>query len=155
MTIDHVEWYLSVLCDAHTKVVLDTNVVVDHILAQDERCSQVVNRVKQRRNTVVVCEKLLREYRDALVGNQQQMNAVINLILIQMLPVELLESHRDPTIRIQFGPEHDRFHMQLAINARSDCHITKDGAVLAERAKMSEFGVREVHPASCTSCQGR
>ena len=58
--------------------------MVDHILAQDERCSQVVNRVKQRRNTVVVCEKLLREYRDALVGNQQRMNAVINLILIKL-----------------------------------------------------------------------
>ena len=128
------------------KVVLDTNVVVDHICANDVSCSAAVNAVNRHRHFLVVCNRLLKEYRGVLCKGDQQMYAVIDKFLLQMLPIELMQKYKDPQVQITFGPTEDRFHMQLAIDAGADFHVTKDGAILAEAREMQRFNVRETHP---------
>jgi len=128
------------------KVVLDTNVVVDHICAKDVSCSAAVNAVRCHRHFLLVCNRLLKEYRGVLCKGDQQMYAVIDKLLLQMFPIELMQKYDDPRVRIEFGPLEDRFHMQLAIDAGANYHVTKDAAVLAEATKMQRFNVRETHP---------
>jgi len=130
---------------SEVKVVLDTNVVVDHLLTRDRHSSNTLYHIKDReRHKIIVCEKLLREYRDnpALSG----LPGVVDRLLMNALPVERMEKLPDPQIKIRFGPQEDRFHMQLAIDATAKYHVSKDGAVLACVTLMFDRGVLEVHP---------
>lgn len=128
------------------KVVLDTNIIVDHVRAEDRDCSNAIHAMKSHRHVQVVCEKLLGEYRGVLCQGNQQLYAVVDGFLRQMLPSALMLKQPDPQVRIGFGPLEDRFHLQLAIDARADYHVTKDKRILEESANMKRFSVQETHP---------
>ncbi len=134
------------------KIVLDTNVVVDAIWHRDRHCSDAIYAAKEKRHSIVVCRKLLDEYRKILRGNGNDVGMITDRLLMQFLPVDLMEERDTPTVEIDFGPLEDRFHMQLAINAGACCHVTKDKDVLAEGSKMSRLGVKEVNPKRCADC---
>ena len=130
-----------------TKVVLDTNVLVDHLLARCRHSTATIYHLKERTDhKVVVCDKLLSEYRDnpAVTG----IRPVFDSLLMNHMPLERMERHPDPVVRIAFGPEEDRFHMQLAIDARVQYHVSKDAGVLNCSTPMDDQGVREIHPRS-------
>jgi predicted nucleic acid-binding protein len=125
-------------------VVLDTNVVVAHVFGEDPNCSTAV--VEARRGErVIVCEKLLREYRDQLACGSIELYGTATRQLMRLFP-NLVKSNVDPQIRIDFGPVEDRFHMQLAIDYHAEFHVTKENKILDEHAKMLALGVKEVHP---------
>ena len=129
------------------KVVFDANVVLNCIRAVDDESRAAIGVAKNLRHVIVVCERLLNEYRRALVrGGPRHLFAYYDRLVMQILPREFMERNDDPVVLIQFGPEEDRFHMQLAINARCDYHVSWDRAVLREAENMARFGVTELNP---------
>lgn len=128
------------------KVVFDTNVVVSTIWARDPDSGAAISLSKTLRHIIVVCEKLLREYRGVLAQGNRQMYSLVDLLLMQVFPIDLLDKRADPVVSIDFGPEEDRFHMQLAIDSASDHHVSWEHAVLAEAHRMAQYGVAEVNP---------
>lgn len=130
------------------RVVLDTNVIVDHMRARDIKCSEALTETIKRQHVAIVCEKLLREYRKILAGGNPQFHSFVDCHIMQLFQGKALLRFEDPKIRIDFGPQEDRFHMQLAIDAGAAYHVTKDGEILAETDNMARFGVNEAHPAT-------
>lgn len=142
-----------------SKIVIDTCVVVGAYRREDEHCSRAIERFKKQRHTLVVCEQLIREYRGTICRGDPQLYSVVDRLLFARWLRLDLKRRPDPEVRIPFGPPEDRFHMQLAIDARAGdpscavCHVTKDGGVLAEAESMGRYGVNEVHPESCAECR--
>lgn len=129
------------------RVVLDTNVVAGHILAEDGSCTEVLRHLKDAGHKVVVCEKLLREYRGVIAQGNRQLYSIVDVFLFQrLLSLHQVEKRENPVIRICFGPEEDRFHLQLAIDAKAKYHVTKDRGVLDTRDDMRAYGVHVVRP---------
>lgn len=124
------------------RVVIDTNVVVDHYRAEDSDASAAIVAVKKACHEVVACEKLLREYRKHLSNGSQQMYSLVDLFLLQVMPG--LRKYPDPEVRIAFGPVEDRFHMQLAIDKKAGYHVSKDKGVLAAAGDMMLAGAVKV-----------
>ena len=127
-------------------VVFDANVMYDHMYGFDESCSEAYATAARSKHKLVVCEKLLREYRGILARESQQMYAHVQMWLQRTLPWHLVETHPDPDVRIDFGPPEDRFHMQLAVDARALFHVTKDRGVLRTAAQMKSHGVTGCRP---------
>ncbi len=129
------------------RVVLDTNVVAGHLLAEDGSCTEVIRHVKDAGHRLVVCEKLLREYRGVIAGGYEQLYSIVDVLLFhRLLSLEQVEKRENPVVRICFGPEEDRFHLQLAIDAKAKYHVTKDRGVLDTRDDMRAYGVHVVGP---------
>ena len=128
------------------KVVIDTCVVIGHFHLQDANCSQALHALRRKGHQMVVCKKLLDEYRGILCRSNKQMYSVIDTILMTTLPIDLMVKYHDPKVRIEFGPPEDRFHMQLAIDSQASYHVSRDKGVLSEAKNMRKYNVEEVSP---------
>src|SRR5437868_4770904 len=95
---------------------------------------------------MVVCDRLVGEYVSVMALKNPNFESQAKLMLLQMFPVSMLESHDNPRVTIRFGPAHDRFHLQLAIDAKVDYHVSRDGGVLEVAPALSEYGVCGCHP---------
>lgn len=134
-----------------TRVVFDTNVFVDHIHLKRRAASYALQTASAERHVMVTCEKLLRELRGVLCRGNDAMYSYIDRMIMQMYPIDCVEKHPNPQIRISFGPQEDQFHMQLAIDARAAFHVTSDRGVLECEICMREHGVNVLRPASYAS----
>lgn len=127
------------------KVVIDTNVVVDHFRATDGDSSNALVVVKSGGHEVLVCQKLLWEYRNVLSSGAPQMRSLADVYLMQLFP--RMRQCSEPRVRITFGPIEDRFHMQLAIDNKAGYHVSRDREVLAAASDMLAAGaVKACHP---------
>lgn len=128
------------------RVVVDTCVLLGHLCLEEHYSSDALHTIKHEQHKMLVCRKLLMEYRKKLCNGSLDMQRYVDRFLMSVLPIELMEKCEDPQVQIDFGPTEDRFHMQLAIDQGADYHISKDNGVLAEAEKMMEYGVEELHP---------
>lgn len=123
------------------------NVVLNCVRSVDDESRAAIGVAKNLRHIIVVCERLLNEYRRSLVGGgPRHLFTYYDRMVMQILPSDLLERKDDPSVLIQFGPEEDRFHMQLAIDEGCGFHVSWDKGVLAEVGNIGRFGVAEVNP---------
>lgn len=137
------------------KVLFDASVVVHYIWEQDDLCRDAMNRARTVRHRHVVCEKLLNEYRGVIARKSGQWFQIVGIRLMSVLPEHLLERHPDPTVMIDFGPEEDRFLLQLAMNASADFLVTRDCGVLAVANEMSVHEVNCCRPEAYTRAAKR
>lgn len=133
-----------------TKVVVDTCVVVGAYRREDGYCRLALDSIGKKRHRAVMCPKLWGEYKKHL-GGHQMAGLIFAMITQRWLE---LEWHSDPDpIWVDFGPNEDRFHMQLAIDTACLCHVSKDNGVVTASKRMKEHGVNGVHAESCITCR--
>ena len=128
------------------KAVLDTNVIIDSIRAEDIHCMELIFHLKTGGHTMIVCPKLIDEYVRIYTQRNRSLEGAGQLFLMQHVPLDMMQMERNPVVTITFGPEEDRWHMQLAILHKADCHVSKDAGVLKCRKEMLQAGVRQIHP---------
>ena len=92
------------------------------------------------------CQRLKMEYFNVIWEKLPQARiSGFTLLWNQKLPPRRLQLD-DPAHEVPFGPKEDRWHMQLAVDARAMFHVTNDTAILAWATQMKERGVLECNP---------
>lgn len=131
-----------------TRVVLDTCVVVGHVVESRRDCADAIRTVNRRQHRVLLSGKLLDEYQRKLTGGDPRWQRLFLTELSQKLVDEsLFQFEPDPKVEIAFGPEEDRFHLQLAVSGKARFHVSQDGGVLAVSPVMrNRYGVLVMHP---------
>lgn len=97
------------------KVVIDTCVLVNAFGYRDDSACAAIVVVQRNRHEVAVCETLLHEYRNVLTRELPHLRRLVDTQLMMLKA----RTYADPVIRIRFGPEKDRMHMQLAIDVKA------------------------------------
>ena len=127
-------------------MVLDTHVVVSARAYDHADSAAAFAVVKSGGHMIVVCPWLMREYRKVLANGNPQLHFLADRWMMENLS-PIMDNRADPVVRIAFGPEHDRVHMQLAIDAKVPYHVTRDNEILDVGPQMlDQHGVKECHP---------
>ncbi len=132
------------------KAVLDTNVIIDSLRAEDVQCTELIVRMKRGKHKMIVCRRLIDEYLNIFTHRNQSLQGTAQMFLMQHIPLDMMQLEQNPAVSIKFGPTEDRWHMELAIIHKADCHVSKDAGVLKCRKEMLTAGVRLMHPSEAT-----
>ncbi len=143
-----------------SRLVLDTNVVLDCLVFNDPATRELISAIEARRVAALVNPHTLEELERVLsypqcrlaVTEQQQ---VLQRYLNATTPAPMPDGFARDDLRLPPGFPRcrdwdDQPFLALAYHAKADGLVTKDKAVLELRKKMQKFGVAVLAPTDIT-----